>query len=162
RLIDGAMQGVEEPGQPLGDVHGPLLGALQNIVVGLALPLDLRRQAVEALRAAVGARQQQITVGPGDTAVAVVERVQGPEPQTGKPRLADRRLTRDRTGTFEDTACLCLQSIGGRRLEMRALAADGAGDHLHGATGVVAPTADLDPGEAGVTSGKERRVAAEQ
>jgi hypothetical protein len=33
------------------------------------------------LRTAVGARQQQIADGPGDTAVAVVERVQGDEPQ---------------------------------------------------------------------------------
>jgi hypothetical protein len=62
-LIDGAMQRIEEPGQPLGDIHRPLLGPLQSIVVGLALPLDLRRQAVEALRAAIGARQQRVAGG---------------------------------------------------------------------------------------------------
>src|SRR5690606_32720904 len=130
RLIDGAMQGVEEPDEPLGDVHGPLLGALQDVVVGLALPLDLRREAVEALRTAVGARKPQVADGPGDTAIAVVERVQGHEPQMGKPRLDERWLTRVRIDPFEETTRLGLQTIGGRRLEMHALTADGTGDHL--------------------------------
>ena len=79
-LIDGKMERVEEPGKPLGDIHRPLLGPLQDVVVGLALPLDLRRQAVEALRAAIGACQEQIADGASDTTVAVVERVQRDEP----------------------------------------------------------------------------------
>jgi hypothetical protein len=76
RLIDGAMERVEEPGEPLGDVQRPLLRPLQDVVVSLAFALDLRRQTVEALRAAIGTRQQQVADGPGDTAIAVVERVQ--------------------------------------------------------------------------------------
>jgi len=92
RLIDGAMERVEKPGEPLGDVHRPLLGPLQDVVVGLAFALDLRRQAVEALRATVGARQQQVADGPSDTPVAVVERVQGDEPQVTKASLEQRRF----------------------------------------------------------------------
>ncbi|CRI63417.1 hypothetical protein THIOKS11320066 [Thiocapsa sp. KS1] len=33
-LIDRAMEGVEKPGEPLGDIHRPLLGPLQDVVVG--------------------------------------------------------------------------------------------------------------------------------
>jgi hypothetical protein len=54
------------------------------------------------------------------------------------------------------------QTIGGRRLEMHPLAADGAGHHLHRAAGIVAPAADLDPGKAGVAGGKQRGMPAEQ
>jgi len=75
RLVDGSVQGVEKLGKPLGDIERRLLGALQDIVVGLALSLDLRGQTVEALRAAVGACQQQVADGACDTAVAVVERM---------------------------------------------------------------------------------------
>ncbi len=56
RLVDGPVQGVEKPGKPLGDIERRLLGALQDVVVGIALSLDLRGQAVESLWAAVGAR----------------------------------------------------------------------------------------------------------
>jgi hypothetical protein len=87
RLIDGAMEGIEKPCKPFGYIHRPLLRPLQDVVVGLALPLDLRRKAVEALWAAVGAGQQQVADGPGDTTVAVVERVQGDEPKMAKSGL---------------------------------------------------------------------------
>ncbi len=92
RLIDGAMERVEEPGEPLGDVHRSLLGPLQDVVVGLALPLDLRRQTIEALWAAVGTCQQQVADGPSDTSVAIVERVQGDEPEMPEAGLEQRRF----------------------------------------------------------------------
>ena len=58
------------------DVEIGLLRAFEHVVVRLALALDLRRQAVEALRAAFGARQRQVADGPRDTAVAIVEGVE--------------------------------------------------------------------------------------
>ena len=81
RLINGAMERIEEPGKPLGDVQRPFLGPLQDVVVGLAFALDLRRQTVEPLWTAIGTGQEQITDGPGDTAIAIVERVQSDKPQ---------------------------------------------------------------------------------
>ncbi len=81
------MERVEEPGEPLGDIKRIFLGSLKDVVVGLAFPLDLCRQTVEALRAAVGARQQKVADGTGDTAVAVVERVQGDKPKVTKAGL---------------------------------------------------------------------------
>ena len=86
------MERVEEPGEPLGDVQRPFLGLLKDVVVSLAFALDLRRQTVEALRAAVGACQQQITDGTGDTAIAIVERVQRDEPQMAEASFEQWRL----------------------------------------------------------------------
>jgi hypothetical protein len=101
RLVDSAMERVEKPSEPLGDVQRRVLGLLQEVVVSLAFALNQRRQTVEALRATVGACQQQITDGPGDTAIAIVERVQSNEPQMA-------------------------EAIGGRRFEIHPLATDGA------------------------------------
>jgi hypothetical protein len=81
RLIDSAMERVEKPHQPLRHVHRALLRAFEDLVIRLALALDLRRETIEALRAAIGAREQQIADRPRDAAVTVVERMQGDEPQ---------------------------------------------------------------------------------
>ena len=43
------------------------------------------------MRAAIGTRQQQITDGKGDTAIAVVERVQRDEPQMAESRSDEWR-----------------------------------------------------------------------
>ncbi len=60
----------------------------------LALALDLRRQTVEPLWTAIGTRQQQIADGSGNTAIAVVERMQGDEPQVAEAGLEQRRFAR--------------------------------------------------------------------
>jgi len=39
-LFGRMVQGTEEPGEPLGDVEGSLVGALQDVVVRFALPLN--------------------------------------------------------------------------------------------------------------------------
>jgi hypothetical protein len=69
-LIDGAMEGSEEPGKPLGDIHGALLGPFQHVIVGPAIPLELRGQTVEALWDPVGTRKEKIADGPGDAGAA--------------------------------------------------------------------------------------------
>ena len=114
------------------------------------------------MRATVGACQQQITDGPGDTAIAIVERVQSDEPQMAKASLDQLRLVRCTIQPVEEAAGFGLDAISGRRFEMHPLAADGAGHHLHGATGVIAPAADLDLGKTAVACRKQRGVPAEQ
>ena len=84
-LVDGAMQRGEEPREPFGDNQRCFLGVVQNVVVGLALALDLRRQAVEALGAAIRTGQEQIAERTCDAAVAIIERVQGDPPQMREP-----------------------------------------------------------------------------
>ena len=156
------MERVEEPGQPLGDVQRPLLGPLQDVVVSLAFALDLRRQTVEALRAALGACQQQVADGPGDTAIAIVERVQRDEPQMAEPRFDQWWFVRWPVQPVEEAAGFGLQTLGVGRLEMHPLATDGSGHHLHRTTGIVAPAADLDLGKTGVAGRKQRGMPAEQ
>jgi hypothetical protein len=56
-LIDRAMKHSEKPGEPLGDIQRSLLGPLQDVVVGIALALDLDRKAIKSLWAAVCACQ---------------------------------------------------------------------------------------------------------
>jgi len=48
-----------------------------------ALPLDLGRQAVKALRAAIGSGQKQVAHGAGDAAVSIIERMQRHKPEMG-------------------------------------------------------------------------------
>ena len=113
------------------------------------------------MRAAIGTRQQQVADGPGDTAIAVVKRVQGDEPQVTKPGLEQRRFVRRGIQPVEETAGFGLEAISRRCFEMHTLAADGAGHHLHRAAGIVTPTANLDLGQAGVAGGKQRGVPTE-
>ncbi|MNT61840.1 hypothetical protein D3C72_1995100 [compost metagenome] len=79
--LNCAQQRIEKPRQPPGDVQRTLLRTLQDVIVGLALALDLRGQAVEPLGTAVRPGQQQVADGPGDAAIAVIERMQRDEPQ---------------------------------------------------------------------------------
>jgi len=122
RLVDGSMQRVEKPSEPLGDIKRRLLGALQDVVVRVALPLDLRRQTVEALGTSIGAGQEQVADRAGDAAIAIVERMQSDEPQVGESRVDQRRLVGNGVRPLEKSAGLGLQSIGWRSFEMHALA----------------------------------------
>lgn len=127
-----------------------------------ATAADLRRQTVETLRTTVGTRQQQVTNGPGDTAIAVIEGVQGDEPKMAKPGLEQRRFVRCRIQPVDETTGFCIQMSSWRRLEMDFLAANGARHHLHGIAGIIAPAADFDPGQAGVSARKQRGMPAQQ
>ena len=57
------------------------LGLLQDVVVGVAFLPDLRRHAVEALRAAFRSRQRHIGDRTRDASVAVVKGMKGHKPQ---------------------------------------------------------------------------------
>ena len=67
----GPAQAGYEPAYPLGDIRRPLLSPLQDSIVVSPLPPDLRRHAVEASRAALGAGQGHVRDGPGNAAVTV-------------------------------------------------------------------------------------------
>ncbi len=56
---NGALERTKKPRQPARNIERALLGAFEHGAVILALTLDLCRQAVEALRTAVGARQKK-------------------------------------------------------------------------------------------------------
>jgi hypothetical protein len=78
-----AVQAVEEPDKPLSYPAAALLRVLQNLVVGFALGQYLVRHTVEAARRPVASSKQHIGQGAGDTAIAVVEGVDGDKPKVG-------------------------------------------------------------------------------
>ena len=111
RAVDGAPQRAQEPRQPAGDVERALLRPLQHVVVVLALALDLRGQAVEPLRAAIGARQEQIADGARDAAVAVVEGMQRDEPQVREAGLDRAQARRCRRSPKPGNASISVGSV---------------------------------------------------
>src|SRR5690606_31928130 len=76
--------------------------------------------------------------------------------------LDEGRLVRDTIEPVMEAAGFGLEAIGRWCFEMHPLAADGAGHHLHGPAGIVAPAADLDLGESGVTGGNQSGMPTEQ
>ena len=160
RLINGAMQHIEKPNKPIGDIHGPLLRALQDLVVGLSLTLDLGRKTIESLWAAIGASQQQISNGPGDTTIAVIEWVQCDEPQVAKSSLDQRLGVRWTIQPVEKALGFGLKNIGGWCLKMHTLTTNRAGYHLHWSIGVISPPSHLDLRKTGVASRKQRGMPA--
>lgn len=64
RLIDSTVERGKEPRQPRRDIEGAFLGPLKDVVIRLAVTLDLRRQAVEPLRVAIGTCEQQVAIYP--------------------------------------------------------------------------------------------------
>ena len=86
RAVEGAVQAAEEPLHPRRDVEVALLGRFQDVVIVVPLQPDLGRHAVEAFRALLGARERQVGDRAGDAPVAVVERVDGHEPEMRRGR----------------------------------------------------------------------------
>ena len=66
-----------------------LLRRFKNVVVIVALLPDLRRHAVEALRAFFGPRQRHVRDGARDAPVAVVEGVDGDKPEVRERGFED-------------------------------------------------------------------------
>ena len=161
-LVDGTMQGVKEPEQPFGDVHRSLLRAFENLVIGLPLALNLARQAIETLRAAIGPRQQQIADGTCDTSVSVVEGVQGDKPEMSHSCLDQRRLFRCVVDPLEEPAHFSLQTSGWRGFEMHLPMADGARNVLHRASQIIAPGPNVQFGQTRISGGKQRGLPSEQ
>jgi len=110
----------------------------EHIVVGIALALDLRRLAVETLRAAIGTHQQQITDSTCDASVAVIKRMQRDEPQVAKPGLQQGGGIVTMVEPVQEIGHVVIEPVRGRRLVVHALASDRPGDNLHRASGIVA------------------------
>ncbi|MOA20042.1 hypothetical protein D3C78_1404590 [compost metagenome] len=81
--MQAVQQGGEEPLQPGGDVQPVFLAGFENAVVAGAVVEDARRHGVETYGLALALGQGEVGEGAGQAAVAVVERVQGDEPEVG-------------------------------------------------------------------------------
>ncbi len=154
----------EEPLHPGRDVHRALLRPLEDAVVVAALLANLRRHAVEALRAAFRSRQRHVGDRARDAAVAIVERVNRHEPEMRQRGLQHGLGGRVAVEPVEEPAHLVVEPIGRRRLEVHALATDRTRHDLHGRRAVVTPRADRDalhaaPRRSGRATHASRRAA---
>src|SRR5438445_1898963 len=83
RAIKRAIEATEEPLQPRRDIELTLLRCLQHVIIRTALVADLRGHAVKALRALVRSCERHISDRARSASVAVLERVDGDEPEMG-------------------------------------------------------------------------------
>src|ERR1043166_4636958 len=88
-MLERAVEAVQKPLDLACDVEIALLRLLKTVVVLVPLAADLRRYAVEALSAVFRTRQRHVCDRSGDAAVAVVEGMDGDEPEMGDCRFED-------------------------------------------------------------------------
>ena len=137
--VNGPFQAIQKPVHPYGNVHRALLGRFQYFVIVCALLPDLRRHAVEALRALFGTGQRHVGNGPGDPPVAVFKRMDGDKPEVGQSGPEHPIHFVGLVEPLEKTCHFPVKPLGRRRLEMHPLMTDRAGNHLHGAGTIITP-----------------------
>lgn len=87
---DRTSEAAQEPRLPIRNVHPIFLRCFEQLAIGVPLGPTLGRHALEALGAPFRSGQGHVGDGPGDTAVAIVERMYGYEPEMRESGLRDR------------------------------------------------------------------------
>lgn len=82
-----AQHAVDEPFQPTGNIEIPALGAFQLEIIFFAVGFNLGGHAVKALRHSIRPREEQISNGSADSAIAVLKRMDRYEPEMRDGRL---------------------------------------------------------------------------
>src|SRR5208282_309544 len=129
--FEGTLETSEEPFEPERNIEIALLRCLEDVVIGVPLPADLRRHAVEALRATLRARQRQIGNGARDAAVPVLEGMNGNEPKVSDAGLQHQIHAVLAVEPVEISMHFALEAPCARGLEMNPLVAGRARDDLH-------------------------------
>lgn len=80
-LLQALEQRREEPLQPCGDIQRALLARFQDAVIASAVIEDARRHGVKADGLLFALSQCQVGDGAGKATVAIIEGVQGDEPE---------------------------------------------------------------------------------
>jgi hypothetical protein len=111
--------------------------------------------AVKALSTVFRAREQQTGERSRNTSVAVIERMNGDEPQMRDAGFEDEIRVGARIEPAEKRRHLCWNSVRRRGFIMHALAPGRPGHHLHGSAFVLAPCADRDLEHSTVARGKQ-------
>src|SRR5580704_11609864 len=166
--VDGPAQASQKPVHPWCYVHGGLsvrssaLGSLQDVVIGVSLLPDLRRHAIETLRASFGSRQRHIGDCAGDSSIAIFKGMQGYKPQVCERSLHYRVACVLPVEPFEKRFHFSWDQRRGWRFKVNRLAVLRARDHLHGTCTIDAPTAGLDLAHAAPAGWKQCCLPAEQ
>lgn len=124
--------------------------------------LDLVREAIEALRAAIRARQQHVADRSADAAVAIIEWMDRDKPEVREPGLDERGIPGWLVDPAQERAHLGGQAIGRWDLIMNQRPIDAAGNDPHRALRIGPPAADRYLNEARVPGREESRVPAIQ
>src|SRR5271165_1737428 len=162
RTIDSTRHAVEEPFHPSGDVHRALLGMFEPAVISTTFPPDLRRHAVEALRALLCTSQAHISDGARHAAVAIVEGMYRHKPEVSNRSLNYPVLFIRLIEPAKECTHLPRQLRGRWSFEVNPLPPKRPGDHLHRALGIVPPSAGPDLLHTAASCWKERCVPAVQ
>ena len=134
---------LHEPDQPAGDFEPTALRAFEDGVVVLPFAQELRGKAEAAHRPALVLRQRHVGNGARDPAVAVFERMQGDEPQVGKPGANQAvRFGLRRVEPAKEAIEFRFQYLPGWRDEVDPLPVNAARDHLHGLMSAQLPRPD--------------------
>jgi hypothetical protein len=144
RTIDRASETRKEPFHPERHVQRALVRLLKHVVVLGALLADLRRHAVEALRAVLRARQREIGNRTGGAPIAIVQGVDRHEPEiteSGLQHVIDIRVAAVIVEPVEKRLHFSIEPIGGGGLEVDAVTSDRSGNDLHSPRAVIAPRA---------------------
>ena len=153
-FIERLGEAFDKPEQAGGDVEVALLRAFERAVVAGAVAADLTRKAVEPLRGIFRACQAHVGKRARDPAIAVLERVNGHEPKVSDRRVQNTVHRRRLVEPCQEGLHLRFDPCGRRSLIMHPLKADGTGNDLHRAMGIVPPCADLDGEETGTPGRK--------
>ena len=122
----------QEPAQPGRDIECALLRGFELLVVFVTARHDRGTERVEANRRLFGLRQGAIGDRAGDTAIAVVERMQRDQPEVGDACSQDRiEPARRGVEPVDEALQFGLQAIARRGLEVNNGSIDAPGDHLH-------------------------------
>src|SRR5258708_39744056 len=129
---NGAAEAIEKPDQPLRDIHSPFLCRFQDLVVALAFFPDLRRHAVETLRAVLQPRERHFRDGTGDPSVAILKGMYGHKVEVSQTSL-DKRLRARRVVFVPGQKCFhfVLDRFGSGSLEVNFLFSFRTGNDFH-------------------------------
>src|SRR6266481_3645991 len=135
RFSNCAAEAIEKPDQPLRDIHSPFLCGFQYLVVALAFFPDLRRHAVETLRAVLQPRERHFRDGAGDSSIAILEGMYGHEVEVSQAGL-DKRLSARRAVFVPGQKCFHFGAdrFGCGSLEVKFLFSFRTGNDFHSAS----------------------------
>ena len=97
-----SFEAVQKPHQPFGDVQIAVLRPFEHVVIEVFLLTYLRRQAVQVLREAIGARQEQVGQYTRNVSVSLVKRVDKSQSQMGYAGFYDRIGRMKRVEPFKE------------------------------------------------------------
>src|SRR5450830_977396 len=133
-LLQAAQQSFQEPLQPRGDIQRVLLAGLEYFVIALPVFENARGHRIEPNRLLFALRQCQIGEGAGQATIAIIEWMQGHEPEmrnAGTQQWVECRICLTGVEPVDKRHQLFVEPGPRWCLEMHDRSIQTSGDHLH-------------------------------